>query len=499
MATPNAEALYKLKQLRDRMRQYAELRKRNALAFFEPTPKQREFLALGAQKRIRALLAGNQSGKSMTCAFELACHLTGQYPPWWEGHRFAGPIKAWAGSITLATLRSGVQRHLMGDPEIGTGMLPRDSIVSYTMARNVTGCYDRVVVKHATGGESLLEFKSYDSGRERWQGATLHFILLDEEPDMEIFAEALMRLNTTRGHMVFAFTPLRGYSDVVKMFLEPSPDDPGAADRGYVHMTLDDATFYTDEDRKRIIASLPEHERRARVLGLPAIGEGLIYPFPEEAITCDPFRIPPHYRRVVGIDFGIDHPCAAVWVAWDPDTDTAYVYDVYKGRSGDMAVHAAAIKQRGDWPIAWPHDGLKRMAQEGGDSKPLIELWRKLGLNFLPQSARYDPRRGGAQPKEPIIAECRERFTSGRLKVFSTCGDLLRELKSYHRKDGKPVPYNDDAISAMHYAIMSLRYARPASEMERPRMADAAYDPLRWSPSSDRAGGLTTADDGRKW
>src|ERR1700721_1932298 len=64
--------------------------------YFEPYEKQRKFFDLGATKRERLLTAGNQQGKTEAGAFETACHLTGQYPEWWRGRRFDGPVKCWA-------------------------------------------------------------------------------------------------------------------------------------------------------------------------------------------------------------------------------------------------------------------------------------------------------------------------------------------------------------------------------------------------------------------
>lgn len=49
---------------------------------FKPYPKQRAFFTLGATKRERLLIAGNQNGKTHAGAFEAACHLTGIYPEW---------------------------------------------------------------------------------------------------------------------------------------------------------------------------------------------------------------------------------------------------------------------------------------------------------------------------------------------------------------------------------------------------------------------------------
>ena len=46
----------------------------------------------------------------------------------------------------------------------------------------------------------------------------------------------------------------------------------------------------------------------------------------EKTISVDPFPIPDHYYRINGIDYGIDHPVAGVFLAWDKDADTMYLF-----------------------------------------------------------------------------------------------------------------------------------------------------------------------------
>src|SRR5690349_19283270 len=69
---------------------------------FRPYPKQLAFLEMGAVKRERLLIAGNQNGKTHVGAYEAACHLTGLYPPEWKGRTFDRPTKGWiAGETSL--------------------------------------------------------------------------------------------------------------------------------------------------------------------------------------------------------------------------------------------------------------------------------------------------------------------------------------------------------------------------------------------------------------
>jgi phage terminase large subunit-like protein len=197
---------------------------RERLKAYEPYSKQLEFHDAGADHRERLLMAGNQLGKTYCGAAEAAIHLTGRYPEWWEGRRFDKPVRAWAGSKTGEVTRDGVQRLLVGEPknesEFGTGLIPGDALEGWSRRQGVANALDSVLVKHMSGGTSSLGFKSYDQGREKWQGETLDFVWLDEEPPLDVYMEGLTRTNATGGMVYLTFTPLLGMSDVVSMFLD---------------------------------------------------------------------------------------------------------------------------------------------------------------------------------------------------------------------------------------------------------------------------------------
>lgn len=220
-------------------------------------------------------------------------------------------------------------------------------------------------------------------------------------------------------------------------------------------MTLDDAEHYTDEQREEIIAGYPEHERRARTLGLPALGSGLVFPVPEDEIKTSPIRIPEHWPRLNGLDFGWDHPFAAVNLAHDRDADCVYVTKTYRQRAEIPAVHVASVRPWGEWiPCAWPHDGLQH---DKGSGLQLAEQYRSHGLNMLAEHATHEE---GGFGLEAGIFDMLERMQTGRLKVFSTEDLWFEEMRMYHRKDGKIVKERDDLMSATRIGIMMLREAR---------------------------------------
>ena len=51
------------------------------------------------------LIAGNQNGKTHIGAFEVACHMTGLYPEWWQGRRFDKPTRGWIAGETSLVVR----------------------------------------------------------------------------------------------------------------------------------------------------------------------------------------------------------------------------------------------------------------------------------------------------------------------------------------------------------------------------------------------------------
>lgn len=196
---------------------------RRKLEGYRPYSKQAEFHAAGAEHSERLFMAGNQLGKTVAGSMEWAMHLTGKYPDWWRGRRFETPGRYWAAGETRVSTRDTVQKLLVGEPEKeeewGTGAIPGDDIIGTSRAMGVANALDSVTVKHVSGGASTLLFKAYEQGRAKWQGDTLNGVWFDEEPPQDIYTEGLTRTNATNGIVMLTFTPLKGMSDVVQMFL----------------------------------------------------------------------------------------------------------------------------------------------------------------------------------------------------------------------------------------------------------------------------------------
>jgi len=431
----------------------------NRLLDYKPYAKQREFHAAGKRYRERCLMAGNQLGKTYSAASEVAYHLTGQYPDWWDGYRYDRPTNWLAGSESGELTKKGVQRLLFGRDiknALGTGQIPAKAINSISPARGVPDLIDSARIEHVSGGFSTIALKSYEQGRGKWQADTVDGIWFDEECAMDIYTEGLTRTNVVMGLIILTETPLLGMSDTVMRFIGEHP----APNTHCTIMTIDDVEHYTAEQKAAIISSYPAHEREARIKGIPMLGSGKVFSVPEQSLYEGRIEIPAHWPRIIGMDFGADHPTAAVWIAWDRDRDTVHIYDTYRRSDNEsdvrgVALHAPAIIAKGGnkIPIAWPHDGLQH---DKGSGEQLAAQFRAQGLNMLPERATFVD---GGNGVEAGVMDMQTRMETCRFYVAEHLKDWFEEYRMYHRKDGKLVKLRDDILSATRYGIMMLRFA----------------------------------------
>lgn len=427
-------------------------------------PKHLEFFGLGKTYRERVFLAGNRVGKTVAAGSEWAYHLTGMYPDWWHGHTFAGPITVLASGDTHETTRDILQEKLLGTddrdrPEmIGTGLIPGLQIKAWVPRVHVKGAIEKVIVKRVSGGgdvsnagESELWLRSYEQGRKIFQGFELDGFWPDEECPQDVYDEGQVRLMTTKGISTLTFTPLQGLTALVLNLL--SGADIGAASgnaiihaeasRAIVMCGWDDVPHLDDEAKRQMFAKLPPHQRDARTKGVPSLGAGAIYPVAEEDIAVAPFEIPDHWPRAYGLDVGWNRT-AASWGALDPEADVLYIYaEHYRGQA-EPAIHSEAIKARGAWIRGAIDPASRGRAQKDGEQ--LLSLYEGLDLDLTPADNAV----------EAGIYEVWQRLSTGRLKVFRSCGNWFGEYRIYRRDDkGKVVKENDHLMDSTRYLVMT--------------------------------------------
>jgi phage terminase large subunit-like protein len=426
----------------------------NKLDDYDPTgekngkrhEKQLEFHREGRDHPIRMLAGGNRTGKTVAGSAEDVFHLTGRYPDWWEGRVFRHPTRVWVASNTGETTRDIDQLALLGPLDnLGSGLIPKDDIISITRRQGVSEAVDTALIRNQYGGHSHLQFKSYDQGRLKFQGTSKHVVHLDEEPPLDIFRECQQRTTDTDGLIYLTMTPLMGMSDVCMMFY--GDQLKASKIRARIDMTWADNPWLNQKVIEALEADLLPHELEARRDGRPVLGAGKIYPFTREQVSCESFIIPTLWPRAIGMDFGWK-ATAAVFFAYDEEGDTVYVYDCYKQGGVSPAQHTSAIKRRGDLPVFADPSGWKQVGRQE-DGARIVELYQELPDPLDMRQAENAVQAG--------ILECFERFDTGRLKIFSSCLALLEEFDTYHRDEkGKVVKEHDHLMDAMRYGVMHV-------------------------------------------
>ena len=210
-----------------------------------------------------------------------------------------------------------------------------------------------------------------------------------------------------------------------------------------IQVGWDDVPHLDETAKKKMLESYRPHERDARTKGIPILGSGVIYPVPEDTYVCDPFEIPKYWPRAYGFDVGWKKT-AAIWGAWDRDSDIVYCYSEHYQGQQEPSIHADAIKARGDWIPGAIDPASAGSGQRDGIK--LLDEYRKLGLILSPADNAV----------EAGIHAVYQRLAAGRLKIFRNLVATQSELRLYRRDEkGKVVKENDHLADALRYLIMT--------------------------------------------
>ena len=450
--------------------------------FYRPNRKQLEFHNTVAPERM--LRAGNQEGKTHAAAAEDAMHLTQLYPEWFKGRHFLKKPSVerpfdfllWAAGPTAQKVRDGMQTKLLGnimvDGGLGTGLIPLDYIIGKpAMARGIADFVDSFTVRREDGGTAMGRFKTYEQGRQAFEGEAVDLVNLDEdvkgEQNEAIYGECQARTTTTRGIITVTMTPLLGLTPIRRRFKQKMP---GTVE---IVMGLDDALVSNgghipDESVPELLAKYKANEVQTRLYGADMQGEGAVFETPIERVKYrqDPAEFPPYWRWLWALDFRHSgaasggHPFAAVLLCRDPDADVIRVVDGFR-MHGLAPGHVARIKESPmrEAPVAWPHDGGRGASIIAGET--IAAIYKGLGLNMRPSHATFAD---GGYNFEAGITDMERRFDEGRLRVAAHLLEVADEYQGYHRVNGLVNKVDDDLLSAIRVGCMEIRHAKSMHE-----------------------------------
>lgn len=229
------------------------------------------------------------------------------------------------------------------------------------------------------------------------------------------------------------------------------------------HISATSANYYLPPDYEENLARNKEEWWVNRYLkGSFKYTEGLVYPNFVDWF-CEPFLIPPHWKRVTGTDFGRRDPTAHVVGALDPIKKIIYVYAEVEETLDDKPIDFIInkIKAADNFPnrlLAFPHQCDPRGRNKDQISgQSWMDVYRERGMIF--QTARDCEGNSLA----PTIQKLYNYAKHGRLKIFKTCKKIYNELSRYKYKERqtgddsnlgeKPQDKNNHLPDALRYML----------------------------------------------
>lgn len=225
--------------------------------------------------------------------------------------------------------------------------------------------------------------------------------------------------------------------------------------------------------QEEMLSGTQEYLRDARSRGIPFLGAGRIYPINIDNILIDDFPIPNHWKCGYGFDVG-RRVTAAIFGAWDEQSDIVYWWSEHYGVESSPAENAAAILARpgGRWMPGFidpSANGDRRQT----DGRGLADIYREeLGLKLQLANNAVDSG----------IQDMWLRLSTGRMKVFKSMHHFIREYGLYSRDaHGKIVKKYDHLQDGARYALRGLTNwtVKPAA-IVAPQGSWYAHSPSAW-------------------
>lgn len=315
------------------------LMKENPLSHGFP-PHEGQMLLHESDHEMRLLISGNRWGKSVSGMREVLWNATMTHP--YHDNRPHDMI--WVGFPDFPFYRRVTRKKFFE-------WCPRDRLIQFHETERWAH------VKREDGGVCEIHFLSYDSGREKWQGAAVDLMWLDEEPPEDIYREGMARLIDKRGKMLMTLTPLGGMGWIYDRLYMPAVngDKNVFLVQGQL-AELDETQPYgvgepkvphmSKEDIVRFARSIPDADERAiRVFGEFRTRSGIVYKqFVHDVHVVPSFAIPDHWELWAGVDPGW-HGFAVCFFAKAPD-GRVYVVDEYFSQRESLRDRAESIMER---------------------------------------------------------------------------------------------------------------------------------------------------------
>jgi phage terminase large subunit-like protein len=266
--------------------------------YFVPQHYQQPFF--DSDKRNKGVIGGNRSGKTISGISYVIKHcLRKPNQDWW--------------AATWADMSIPIQQKGFWD------LLPKDKSIKYARFTDQRGFSNKIIMFE---NGSKIRFKTYDQGRESFQGALKDGILLDEEPPEDIVSECRARLIDRNGEMIRTMTPLNG---ITYTYDELVLNESNNKEVEYWFWDNRDNKKRDQDSLQNIISQYPTKEAEVRQTGhfINLTTGNAYYPFTDENII-EHYQYLEYRPLEISCDFNID---LMTWNISQSMNDMDYVFD----------------------------------------------------------------------------------------------------------------------------------------------------------------------------
>ena len=389
--------------------------------------------------KVYGLLGGNRSSKTERGAFLATAWLLGKdyfrdEPSWRYVKDLPIPdhgANIWCVGLDFAVIRDVIWNEKLRRGHRHPGLLPQPP------SPLIVRCSDSEfqITVDVNGRKSSLTCKSGDSGREKFQSASVDLVWIDEEVDSEIFDECFQRTVDCRGKLLLTLTPL---TDIGSGIRKPWVWDlykewqQGKEDLIFIKLSALDNPHIPDEEKVKLLEKWKGHpEERARLYGDFVQRSGLVYNMWDASRhMVKRFTVPADWRRIASIDPAATGVTAMVLGAVSPRGDIYLTHEYYEqekiasDHAKDMLVRVG--NQR---PDIWIIDAVWGTQRNAETHKQNFQLYREAGIpvRLAPRGDDY----GVNVLSEYLNASLIESSRHPKLFVFEGLKTFQWEIEQY--------------------------------------------------------------------
>jgi hypothetical protein len=372
-----------------------------------------------------------------------------------------------------------------------------------------------------SGGKLWMTYLERDEDVLRYQGLSFSYIAFDELTQYATpFAWNYMR---SRLRSTDPTLPLfqrattnpggRGHGWVKKMFVDPAPSNIkfAATDidtantltfpqghekegqplfyRRFIPATLKDNPYLMrDGQYEANLLALPETQRRQLLEGDWDVADGAAFSeFKQSAHVCEPFDIPPDWRRFRSCDYGYSSYSAVHWFAIDPSYETLYVYrELYLSKNTGKDLAKAVLEAEHGDSIQYGILDSSCWHNRGQIGPSIAEEMISIGCRWRPSDRSAGARVAGKNRFHEVLKVDPVTETAGII-FFNTCRQIISDLPVIPSDpkgsdDIDPRHASDHTYDSVRYGIMSRPKAFSPFDMGK------GVPIQRYTPSDTRFG-----------